>query len=108
MSSLIRRLAIRMMKRARYTREKWILVKNKRGDLVPQSVTRDGEITDPDDTPIGRDWPILIPARARSATKPQPKNATPRALRKAKPNKRRVAKWVLRAEAALTEAGGAS
>jgi hypothetical protein len=63
-SSLIRRLQIRMMKkRAGYTREKWILVKNKRGDLVPQSVKRGGEITDHNDNPIGRHWPRFMPKR---------------------------------------------
>lgn len=98
MSSLIRRLQIRFMQRAGYTREKWILVKNKRGDFVPLDVKRDGEITDPDDTPIGRDWPVIFPARARLATKPQPRNRIQRALRKARPNKRRQAQWSRKAQ----------
>lgn len=65
MSSVIRRIEKRIMKKAGYTRENWIVVKGK-----PVDVRRDGEITDPDDNPIGRDWPRRVPARAKMPTKP--------------------------------------
>jgi hypothetical protein len=64
MSSLVRRMAIRLMKRAGYTRNKWIITKDAKGNKYPQPVARDGEITDRDDNPIGRDWPARIPADA--------------------------------------------
>jgi hypothetical protein len=106
MSSLIRRLEIRLMKRAGYTREKWIMVRTPRGDMRPQSVNRDGEITDPDDTPIGRDWPVRVPARARMATSPKRRtNAVefvPFALRRSK----RSQAW-LEARAAKRETSNA-
>jgi hypothetical protein len=84
MSSLVRRLSIRAMKRAGYTREKWILVKNKRGDLVPQDVKRGGEITDADDNPIGRRWPVCIAARADTPSRPATRNPVVKALRRTK------------------------
>ena len=72
MSSLIRRMAIRMMKRSGYTRNKWIIAKHPAtGEQYPQPVGRDGEITDRDDNPIGRDWPLRMPADA-VPTKRQP------------------------------------
>lgn len=64
MSSLVRRIEKRIMKKAGYTRENWIIVRGK-----PERVSRDGEITDPDDNPIGRDWPARIPARAKLPTR---------------------------------------
>lgn len=62
MSSLVRRLQIRMMKRAGYTREKWIL-KLDPATAKPRivKVLRGGEITDRDDNPIGRRWPQFLP-----------------------------------------------
>lgn len=106
----MRRLEIRIMKRAGYTREKWILIKNKRGDLVPQNVKRDGEITDPDDNPIGRDWPLLIPARAKAKTVEQKRayNGADRrgrivhALRRSK----RSEEWLKRRAEQRTAKGG--
>jgi hypothetical protein len=60
MSSLVRRLQIRMMKRAGYTRNKWKLVRKPNGDPETVQVKRGGEITDRDDNPIGRHWPRAI------------------------------------------------
>lgn len=66
MSSFIRRIEIRMMKSAKYTREKFIGVVNPiTKERRIQEVPRGGEITDPDDNPIGRHWPKRIPARAK-------------------------------------------
>jgi hypothetical protein len=65
MSSLIRRLQIRMMKRAGYTREKWIIVADPvNGQPRIKNVRRGGEITDNDGTPIGRRWPQFMPPRS--------------------------------------------
>jgi hypothetical protein len=88
MSSLVRRLSIRMMQRAGYTREKFVgLTDPITGERRIQEVRRGGEITDPDDNPIGRHWPRLIPARANSPRKAARANryhVTPRALRRSK------------------------
>ncbi len=92
MASLVRRIEIRIMKRAGYSRENWIL--DRKGN--PVTVKRDGEITDPDDTPIGRDWPVRLPARVKAATRPVKHNPVVRALRKAKPNSKRLAQWAKR------------
>ena len=51
MSSFVRRLEIRLMKRAGYTRNKWVVAKDERGNNYPKPVSRDGEITDRDDNP---------------------------------------------------------
>lgn len=87
MSSLIRRLEIRAMKRLNFTREKFILVPDRiNGGNRIQEVRRGGEITDPDDNPIGRHWPARIPRRA--AAKPSLRAAkapfVPHALRRSK------------------------
>lgn len=95
MSSLVRSIEKRLMKRAGFTREKWILGRNPlTGEQQPISVLRGGEITDPDDNPIGRRWPSRIPARVMSRTLPSPRKAARvlRALRRAKPNKRWLAR----------------
>lgn len=63
MSSLIRRLQIRMMKRSGYTRNKWIVVRHPNGEPGIVKVKRGGEITDRDDNPIGRHWPEFMPRR---------------------------------------------
>lgn len=64
MSSLVRRITIRKMKRVGYTREKWILgVAPFNGEPKLIEVRKGGEITDPDDNPIGRRWPVRMPAR---------------------------------------------
>lgn len=61
MSSLVRRLQIRMMQRVGYTREKWIMVRKPDGKPEIVNVKRGGEITDRDDNPIGRHWPRFLP-----------------------------------------------
>ena len=71
MSSLMRRIEKKIMQRAGYTRENWIVGKDRLGNPMLVPVKRDGEITDPDDNPIGRDWPARIPARAKPKTQPQ-------------------------------------
>jgi hypothetical protein len=65
MSSLVRRLQIRKMKRLGYSREKWIVVPDPAtGEPKLREVRRGGEITDSDDNPIGRHWPLFVPRRA--------------------------------------------
>jgi hypothetical protein len=83
-SSLVRRLEIRMLKAGGYTREKWILVKNRRGDLAPQTVKRGGEITDRDDNPIGRRWPRRTTAIDHSVRSLLKSGRPQRALRRSK------------------------
>lgn len=87
MSSLARRLGIRAMKRAGYTREKWIIVKNARGEPEPRMVRRGGEITDRNDNPIGRRWPT---PRASAPAQPTKPNPVAHALRRSK----RSQKWL--------------
>lgn len=65
MSSFVRRIEIRVMKRAGYTREKWIIRRDPSGQPKVVNVRRGGEITDPDDAPIGRLWPNAVPKRAQ-------------------------------------------
>jgi hypothetical protein len=84
MSSLVRRMAIRLMKRSGYTRNKWIVTKDAKGNKYPQPVARDGEITDRDDNPIGRDWPARIPADAIPTKRPpEPRPSIPHLSRRA-------------------------
>ena len=75
-------MAIRQMKRSGYTREKWIIVKNLRGEPEPRRVKRGGEITDPDDNPIGRHWPLRLSERIRMVGKPAKRRAGPPAGRR--------------------------
>lgn len=109
MSSLVRRMQIRMMQRAGYTREKFVgIVDPITGERKIQEVRRGGEITDPDDNPIGRSWPKQIPSRARAPSNAKAKDlvarknrhsifaAPPRSLRR---SKRSQARLVARAEA---------
>lgn len=64
MSSLVRRLQIRMMQRVGYTREKWIVVQKPGRAPETVNVKRGGEITDRDDNPVGRLWPRFLPKGA--------------------------------------------
>lgn len=77
MSSLVRRIEKSMMKRVGYERNRWFLRKTT-AEGVPQviKVRRGGEVTDPDGNPIGRRWPLRLPARARpSPDSPWPPRA---------------------------------
>lgn len=97
MSSFVRRLEIRLMKRAGYTRERWFIERGLDGKPKLVDCRRGGEITDPDDMPIGRHWPAAVPARAvpaKRASKPIPKPA--RGRRRGKRSK----KWLASRKAA--------
>lgn len=93
MSSFVRRLEKRLMKRAGYTREKWAIIADPvTGKPKPVECRRVGEITDPDDMPIGRHWPAAVPARAippKRNTEGGPKPA--RGRRRGKRSKRWLA-----------------
>ena len=67
MSSLVRRLQIREMKRRGYERTLYKLVKNARGDWEQYPVRRGGIILDPDNKPIGYQWPRFIPRTSDEA-----------------------------------------
>lgn len=54
MSSLVRRIKKRLLKKMGYTRNRWVMVNGQ-----PVDCRKGGEITDPNDTPIGIHWPRL-------------------------------------------------
>lgn len=94
MSSLVRRLEKSLMKRAGYTREKWYVGKDPAtGEPRIVQVKRGGEITDRDDSPIGRRWPARLPADAMPPKKIRAKIKTPpRGSRRGKRNKAYIAR----------------
>lgn len=67
MSSLVRRLTIRIMQKRGYVRTHYRLVKNKRGDLEQLHVRRGGVILDPENELIGYQWPRFISASEEAA-----------------------------------------
>lgn len=93
MSSYVRRLEIRLMKRAGFTREKWMVIRDPAtGSPKPVECKRGGEITDPDDVPIGRHWPTAVPARALPAKRDIASPSNPaRGRRRGKRSKRWLA-----------------
>ncbi|MFC3097365.1 hypothetical protein [Alteraurantiacibacter palmitatis] len=60
MSSLVRRLQIRMMKARGYRRTNYAIRKDIDGQLRPVQVPRGGLILDPNDKPIGYHWPRTV------------------------------------------------